>query len=236
MQSTTRWNSAAATSAPSNAEQRDDAEYAGAGVPSREQAEPVSTHAASIVREHWSKRLRGSPASPTHEEYTCRSAQHDMSTANAQIAHVVDKLKSIQVPKSLFAASPLSNGLVADEANAAQSTSLGDMLAQRKQILSLIQSKSDVIAHTTSNSWNVLLEKAEIGKQILVERAEAGNFSNGLVQKLQQMSKDSSQDCYQNVGSKQHVREVSFDYQLMNDVEYSSAPCYNSGQVISRCE
>lgn len=82
------------------------------------------------------------------------------------------------------------------------------------------------------------MEKAEAGRHILTERAEVSKFTDKLSQFQDRMQGsfctkgNGSEDCYRNAGTKQHVREVSFDYQLMNDVEYSSAPA----KFLSRCE
>jgi hypothetical protein len=241
MQSTSQFNSSVAASM----EQRDDSEYKSTCELTREQPSD-STNAPngyinnnSIIqqtREHWSKRLSGSVPSPSHEGYTCHDAENsNTANATAPISHVMDKLKSIQVPKSLFSSSSsLDNNLVAHHSNDQSTLPLGNAI-KRQQLMSMIQSKSDKLAAETSKSWTVLVETtAEMGKHILVERgAEMSKFSDKFGKLQNQLGirrvtttgdYNNSGDCYHDVGARSHVREVSFDYQLMNDTDYSSAP------------
>ena len=238
MQSTNQFNSSTAAVVP---EQRDDTnEFKSVGAigdyaSSREQpneryssfANPnqqlpaVSNGLQTFqsMREHWSKRLRGSDSSPTHEGYSCEDIENDVS--NSHVSSMIHKIKQIQAPKVFTdGRSSLSNDLVRDRAS--HQNTIGNL--PRKQILSIIQSKSDMIANEgvriTNQSWNAIVERAEVGRNILAEREEVKKISAKLAPMF---IKKEDGSCYHEA-TKSHTREVSFDYQLMSDVDYSSAP------------
>jgi hypothetical protein len=173
------------------------------------------------MREHWSKRLRGSGTSPTDEGYACENdTENNVKNAMVTVPTIINQLKQLQVPK-VFAEcnSALSNDLVGEQSS--NQSSIGGL--PRKQILTMIQSKSDMIANETQRSWNILVEKAEASRSVLAERPEVGKITAKLAPMFNRSTEIT--DCYREASHKSHVREVSFDYQLMSDVDYSSAPC-----------
>eukprot|EP00804_Cyclotella_cryptica_P019760 CCRYP_009667-RA/>CCRYP_009667-RA protein AED:0.03 eAED:0.03 QI:197/1/1/1/0/0/2/396/198 len=77
--------------------------------------------------------------------------------------------------------------------------------------LSVLKSKSELIASKTSKSWNIMIDEAQVGKLSALKMVPYfGRKTNSY------FNEASSSKC--------HEREVSFDYQLMSDVDYSSAP------------
>jgi hypothetical protein len=242
MQCATQFNSCPATIPM---EQRDDFEYKTVSELPRDPPSHHPTHVSS--GEHWSKRLTGS--SPCyqqgyqtyHDGENSKIAANNNATASisslSSSQHVIDKLKSIQVPKSLFApSSSLDNDLISTAAptsNINTTVSLSQVV-KRKHLMSMIHSNSDKIAAETTKSWNVLLEKTtEMKHSYWTEHRKAAVSST--MKKMQNPLEiirrryDSEENnCgnyyHEGVGEKKHVREVSFDYQLMNDTDYSSSP------------
>jgi len=179
------------------------------------------------MREHWSKRLRGSAASPCHDGYACHDMENQMNAnpTHSIVPTMMNKIKQLPVPKILTESisnnsnmSSLHNDLVVNSSNHANAATLGSI--PRKQLMSMIQTKSDRFAteltSSTQRSWNIIMDKAEVGKHILAERAEVQKISAKLAPMFNKEERVS------------HTREVSFDYQLMSDVDYSSAPCNKS--------
>ena len=179
----------------------------------------------ATMKDHWSKRLRGSAASPSHEGYACQDMENEMNASHSIVPSMMNKIKQLPVPKILTESinnnsntSSLHNDLVVNSHNHTSATTLGSI--PRKQLLSMIQTKSDRFAteltSSTQRSWNIIMDKAEVGKNILAERAEVQKISAKLAPMFNKEERVS------------HTREVSFDYQLMSDVDYSSAPSNKS--------
>jgi len=229
MQSANQFNSASVSMA---SEQRDDTE-------SRDQSighDPHSksaystTNSSSLkqfhtsLRDQWSRRLSNCMTT-SDEGYSCQevntSGANNYYTSTATM--LVNKLKQLQVPQTILEGrSPLTNDLVGHDS---QSNNIHN---QRKQILSMLQSKSDLIVHETQKSWKVIVEKAEVGKHILEEAKIGNKMVNKLVILNQFTDGRSNLECCKDVTLSKHTREVSFDYQLMSDVDYSNAPCNNA--------
>ena len=91
-------------------------------------------------------------------------------------------------------------------------TLLGD--GKEPMFFSVLKSKSDLIASKTSKSWNVMIEEAQVSKLSALKMVPYFGTKSSL----------ESDSCVNESSLKCRTREVSFDYQLMSDVDYSSAP------------
>jgi hypothetical protein len=102
------------------------------------------------------------------------------------------------------------------------STIANELRTQSELVRCQLKSKSDAIAHemlASSNKYLARMEEAEVTKSALAKLPALRGVLPGDGFGYNEAS--GGYNCY---NEKRHVGEVSFDYQLMNDVDYSSSP------------
>ncbi|KAL7476467.1 hypothetical protein ACHAW6_002334 [Cyclotella cf. meneghiniana] len=147
------------------------------------------------------------------------SVSHDTTkTVMSGIVHNIRTIARSSEDYALYGDSTLD----VEAGDSAPSTRLPAMLTKLKlpgdgkepMFFSVLKSKSDLIAAKTSKSWNSMIEEAQVSKLSALRMVPYFGTKSSL--ETDSFVHESSLKC--------RTREVSFDYQLMSDVDYSSAP------------